>query len=80
MTVLASELDRTLEELDPDAASRLERLVRNAMDSVRTAEPVSEGAERGEWLKRLERLRDSVGTGKQVPSTEDILDDLRSED
>ena len=31
------------------------------------------------WLQRLEQLRGSVGTGKSGASTEEIIDDLRSE-
>lgn len=31
------------------------------------------------WLRRLEELRNSVGTDKTVPSTEAILDELRAE-
>lgn len=31
------------------------------------------------WLGRLEKLRQSVGTGKEGTTTEEILDDLRSE-
>jgi prevent-host-death family protein len=35
--------------------------------------------DRRAWLTRLARLRESTATGKSGPSTEAILDDLRSE-
>jgi hypothetical protein len=31
------------------------------------------------WLARLRRLRESTATGKTSPTTEEIVDDLRSE-
>jgi hypothetical protein len=31
------------------------------------------------WLGRLEQLRNSIGTGKTTTSTEEILDDIRSD-
>jgi prevent-host-death family protein len=34
---------------------------------------------RSEWLKKLAGLRESTATGKAEPSTEEILDDLRSD-
>jgi antitoxin (DNA-binding transcriptional repressor) of toxin-antitoxin stability system len=36
-------------------------------------------ARRREWLAKLSQLRESTATGKVSPSTEDVLDDLRSE-
>jgi prevent-host-death family protein len=35
--------------------------------------------DRQAWLAKLARLRESTATGKTVPGTEEILDDLRSE-
>jgi antitoxin (DNA-binding transcriptional repressor) of toxin-antitoxin stability system len=35
--------------------------------------------DRKAWLAKLARLRESTATGKTSPSTEEILDDLRSE-
>ena len=35
--------------------------------------------DRKAWLAKLARLRESTATGKASPSTEQILDDLRSE-
>lgn len=35
--------------------------------------------DRGRWLAELAQLRQSMATGKTSPSTEEILDDLRSE-
>lgn len=81
MTALASELDRTLQRLDAATASRLERLVRDAIELVRPEALTEESdGERDEWLSRLDQLRSSVGTGKSGPSTEEILQDLRAED
>lgn len=34
---------------------------------------------RDPWLARLRQLRESTATGKTSPTTEEILDDLRSE-
>ena len=31
------------------------------------------------WLARLRELREATATGKSAPTTEEILDDLRSE-
>jgi antitoxin (DNA-binding transcriptional repressor) of toxin-antitoxin stability system len=41
--------------------------------------PVKPSAGRQAWLARLARLREETATGKTSPTTEDILDDLRSE-
>ena len=41
--------------------------------------PVKPAAGRQAWLARLARLREETATGKTSPTTEDILDDLRSE-
>ena len=35
--------------------------------------------DRRAWLAKLARLRESTATGKTLPATEEILDDLRSE-
>ena len=81
VTALASELDRTLQELDAATASRLERLVRDAIELVRPVFLAEETArEREQWLSHLDQLRSSVGTGKPGLSTEEILDNLRAED
>ena len=36
-------------------------------------------SDRRAWLAKLAKLRDATATGKTLPATEDILDDLRSE-
>ena len=41
--------------------------------------PVKPSAGRQAWLAKLARLREETATGKTSPTTEDILDDLRSE-
>ena len=41
--------------------------------------PVPHSRDRQAWLAKLARLRESTATGKAAPSTEAILDDLRSE-
>lgn len=79
MSALAIEIDHTLRELDEATAARFERLVRDAMESVRPAAAQPRNPDREAWLKQLDQLRASVGTGKQGSSTEDIIDDLRSD-
>ena len=39
MSTLALEVDQTLQQLDAETAARLERLVRDALASVKPAEP-----------------------------------------
>jgi antitoxin (DNA-binding transcriptional repressor) of toxin-antitoxin stability system len=41
--------------------------------------PAKPSLGRHAWLARLARLREETATGKTSPTTEDILDDLRSE-
>lgn len=41
--------------------------------------PVKPSAGRQAWLARLARLREETATGKTSPTTDEILDDLRSE-
>jgi antitoxin (DNA-binding transcriptional repressor) of toxin-antitoxin stability system len=41
--------------------------------------PCSPPPNRQAWLARLRELRESTATGKTSPTTEEILDDLRSE-
>lgn len=79
MSALAIEIEHTLRELDKATAARFERLVRDAMELVRPAAAQSRNSDREAWLQRLGQLRASVGTAKQGTSTEDIIDDLRSE-
>ena len=80
MSALAFEIDQTLQQIDSATASRLERLVREALALVksRPASPTPE-IKRQAWLQRLDSLRESVGTGKAGTSTEAILEDIRSE-
>lgn len=80
MSALASAIDETLRHLDAATASRLERLVREALALVRQPAPdAATNPRREEWLRRLDALRQSVGTGQAGTSTEGILDDLRSD-
>ena len=54
--------------------------VRDALELVRSGEAaVPQQPAQKEWLQRLGHLRASVGTGSEGASTEEILDDLRSE-
>lgn len=80
MSALALEIDQTLQQIDSATATRLERLVREALALVKSR-PVSPTPEikRQAWLQRLDRLRESVGTGKAGTSTEAIIEDTRSE-
>ncbi|MEI7729636.1 MAG: hypothetical protein WCO56_08680 [Verrucomicrobiota bacterium] len=41
--------------------------------------PAAPAPNRQAWLAKLARLRATTATGKQTPTTEQILDDLRSE-
>ena len=41
--------------------------------------PARLSVDRQAWLAKLARLRESTATGKTSPTTEEILDDLRSE-
>lgn len=80
MNALAYEVDQTLRSVDKATAILLERLVRDALELVNPSSPATrEYKERDDWLHRLDTLRGSVGTGKPGTSTEEILDDLRSE-
>lgn len=80
MSALALEIDQTLQQLDSATASRLERLVRDALALVQSRPSVlAPDHKRQEWLRRLDGLRESVGTGKDGISTEAILEDIRSE-
>ncbi|OYV04073.1 MAG: hypothetical protein CFE26_18825, partial [Verrucomicrobiales bacterium VVV1] len=80
MSALALEIDRTLRQLDATSAARLEKLVRDALATVKTeSSPEPDQAKRQGWLNRLDQLRASVGTGQSGTSTEAILDDLRSD-
>lgn len=58
----------------------LESMVRDVLARVK-AIPVATRPDlkRQEWLNRLDKLRNSVGTGKTGTSTEDIIEDIRSE-
>lgn len=80
MNALAYEVDQTLRSVDKATATRLERLVRDAIELVNPSAPVAGGSQgREDWLRRLDALRGSVGTGTQGACTEEILDDLRSD-
>jgi len=80
MSALALEIDQTLQQLDSVTASRLERLVRDALALVKPpAASSAQDNKRQEWLRRLDGLRESVGTGKTGISTEAIIEDIRSE-
>jgi prevent-host-death family protein len=41
--------------------------------------PAQPSPARRAWLAKLARLREATATGKTSPTTEEILDDLRSE-
>ena len=80
MSTLALEVDQAMKQLDAATASRLERLVRDALALVKPAAqtPAAQKAHQ-EWLQRLDTLRATVGTGRQGTTTEAILDELREE-
>ena len=79
----------TLEQVPQDWL-RLVRLVQQGEEVVITSQgrivakltgvPQSKApASRRDWLTRLARLRESTSTGKNTPSSEEIIRDLRSE-
>jgi prevent-host-death family protein len=41
--------------------------------------PISAISDRQAWLTELAQLRETTATGKTVPTTEEILNDLRSD-
>jgi antitoxin (DNA-binding transcriptional repressor) of toxin-antitoxin stability system len=79
----------TLEKTQSDLA-RLVSLAQRGEEIMITSEgrvvarltgvpPVKPSPGRQAWLARLARLREETATGKTSPTTEEILDDLRSE-
>ena len=79
----------TLEKTQSDLA-RLVSLAQRGEEIMITSEgrvvarltgvpPVKPSAGRQAWLARLARLREETATGKTSPTTEEILEDLRSE-
>lgn len=77
MHALALEIDETLRQLDPQTAARFERLVRDAAALARPADSALSAPSRRDWLAHLERLRASLGSGKNASTTESILNELR---
>jgi hypothetical protein len=77
MTTLI-QIEEAVAELAPqDQKSLLSWLQGRLEQNAHEQTPLEE--EHESWLNRLEQLRNSVGTGKLTTSTEDILDDLRSD-
>lgn len=79
----------TLEQTQSDLA-RLVGLAQQGEEVVITSQgrvvarltgvpPAKPSAGRQAWLAKLAALRESTATGKTAPTTEQILDDLRSE-
>jgi hypothetical protein len=73
----------TLAEIE-SAAYRLplaeqEELLRQLSKRLRTQRAAAGAASRESWMARLETLRDSIGTGRQTRSSEQILEELREE-
>lgn len=73
----------TLAEIE-SAASRLpvaeqEELLRQVTRRLRTQRAAAGPASRESWMVWLEALRDSIGTGRQTRSSEQILEELREE-
>ena len=79
----------TLEKTQSDLA-RLVSLAQRGEEIMITSEgrvvarltgvpPVKPSAGRQAWLARLAQLREETATGKTSATTEEILDDLRSE-
>ncbi len=79
----------TLEQTQADLA-RLVDLAQQGEEVVITSQgrvvarltgvpPTKPSLGRQAWLAKLARLRESTATGRTSPTTEEILDDLRSE-
>jgi prevent-host-death family protein len=79
----------TLEQTQSDLA-RLVSLAQQGQEVVITSQgrvvarltgvsPTEPSPGRRAWLAKLALLRESTATGKTSPTTEEILDDLRSE-
>ena len=79
----------TLEQTQSDLL-RLVNMVQQGEEVVITSQgravarlsavlPTTTPPNRQAWLGRLRQLRESTATGKTSPTTEEILDDLRSE-
>lgn len=80
MSALALEIDRTLQQLDASQASQFEARVWALITGVQKRPQAHTAAQKKQqWLDRLERLRQSVGTDKTGTSTEAIIEDIRSE-
>ena len=63
MSTLALEVDQTLQQLDAETASRLERLVRDALASVKPAEPAGVPPEP---LKIFRQLQQEIALTSQT--------------
>ena len=73
----------TLAEIEA-AAYRLplaeqEELLRQLAKRLRVQRAAAGPVSREQWMARLKALRDSIGTGKQTLSSEQILEELREE-
>ena len=56
-----------------------EELLRQLAKRLRVQRAAAGPPPRGAWMARLEALRDSIGTGRQTQSSEQILEELREE-
>jgi hypothetical protein len=56
-----------------------EELLRQLARRLRARRAAAGPVSREQWMARLEALRDSIGTGKQTLSSEQILEELREE-
>lgn len=80
MSALALEIDRTLQQLEAKQASQLEARLWALLSGAQKPPQADPAApKRKEWLRRLDRLRQSIGTGKAGTSTEAIIEDICSE-
>ena len=73
----------TLAEIE-SAAYRLplaeqEELLRQLARRLRAQRAATGAVPREQWMARLEALRDSIGTGQQTQSSEQILEELGEE-
>ncbi len=82
MTATLEETQSQLLELLGLVQNGEEVLITNGGRPVARLTPVPQAnpaPNRQAWLAKLARLRDSTATGKTSPTTEEILDELRSD-
>ena len=81
MSIIAQELDATLESLEPSTAAALTSIVREAMQKARaksTGVHPHAKVNLQSWEKRLATRGMQLATGRQGSPLQQVMDDLRS--